>query len=194
MTVATDLRERFVAARDFPLDPFQELALDAIDAGRHVLVAAPTGSGKTVVAEYAVEHARIAGGKAFYTTPLKALSNQKYGDLARMHGARDVGPAHGRQLDQRRRADRGDDHRGAPQHDLRVVARARRPALRRARRGALPPGPLPRTGVGRGDRPSRRRGHASCASRPRCRTPRRWRRGSRPCAARPRRSSKSAAR
>ena len=91
MTVATDLRERFVAARDFPLDPFQEQALDAIDAGRHVLVAAPTGSGKTVVAEYAVEHARIAGGKAFYTTPLKALSNQKYGDLARMYGARDVG-------------------------------------------------------------------------------------------------------
>ena len=52
-----------------------------------MLVAAPTGSGKTVVAEYAVERALAAGAKAFYTTPLKALSNQKYTDLVRVHGA-----------------------------------------------------------------------------------------------------------
>ncbi|MFI5045544.1 MAG: DEAD/DEAH box helicase [Acidimicrobiia bacterium] len=84
-------RAAFAAARDFPLDDFQERALDAIDAGRHVLVAAPTGSGKTLVAEYAVERARGAGAKAFYTTPLKALSNQKYGDLVRAYGAREVG-------------------------------------------------------------------------------------------------------
>jgi ATP-dependent RNA helicase HelY len=90
-TGAADLRSRFAEARAFPLDPFQEQALDAIDHGRHVLVAAPTGSGKTLVAEYAIEHARAAAGKAFYTTPLKALSNQKYGDLVREHGAARVG-------------------------------------------------------------------------------------------------------
>ena len=56
-----------------------------------MLVAAPTGSGKTLVAEYAIEHARAAAGTAFYTTPLKALSNQKYRDLVREHGAARVG-------------------------------------------------------------------------------------------------------
>jgi len=89
--VTDGLRGRFTDARGFPLDPFQEEALDAIDAGRHVLVAAPTGSGKTLVAEYAIEHALARGGKAFYTTPLKALSNQKFADLAREHGAARVG-------------------------------------------------------------------------------------------------------
>ncbi len=54
-------------------------------------MAAPTGSGKTVVAEYAVARALAEGGKAFYTTPLKALSNQKYGELVRRHGAEQVG-------------------------------------------------------------------------------------------------------
>ena len=52
-----------------------------------MLVAAPTGSGKTVVAEYAVAKALAEGRKVFYTTPLKALSNQKYNDLVRAHGA-----------------------------------------------------------------------------------------------------------
>ncbi len=56
-----------------------------------MLVAAPTGSGKTVVAEYAVQRALDLGGKAFYTTPLKALSNQKFGDLVQVHGAASVG-------------------------------------------------------------------------------------------------------
>ncbi len=84
-------RESFEASRPFPLDPYQRRALDAIDAGQSVLVAAPTGSGKTVVAEYAITTALQEEGKAFYTTPLKALSNQKFGDLGRAHGAGRVG-------------------------------------------------------------------------------------------------------
>jgi ATP-dependent RNA helicase HelY len=84
-------REAFEASRRFPLDPFQSRALDSLDNGRSVVVATPTGSGKTVVAEYAIELALAEGGKAFYTTPLKALSNQKFGDLIREHGADRVG-------------------------------------------------------------------------------------------------------
>jgi ATP-dependent RNA helicase HelY len=84
-------RAAFVAERGFPLDPFQIQALDALDDGESVLVAAPTGSGKTVVAEYAIACALAAGGKVFYTTPLKALSNQKYGDLVRAYGSETVG-------------------------------------------------------------------------------------------------------
>jgi ATP-dependent RNA helicase HelY len=81
----------FAAQYPFPLDDFQVTAIDAVDAGRSVLVAAPTGSGKTVVAEFAIERALDAGRKAFYTTPLKALSNQKYGDLVTRHGGDRVG-------------------------------------------------------------------------------------------------------
>ena len=84
-------RDEFAATYAFGLDDFQVQALDALDAGRSVLVAAPTGSGKTVVAEYAVAKALAEGGKTFYTTPLKALSNQKFGDLARRHGPEKVG-------------------------------------------------------------------------------------------------------
>ncbi len=84
-------RDEFAATYAFGLDDFQVRALDAIDAGRSVLVAAPTGSGKTVVAEYAVAKALAEGGKTFYTTPLKALSNQKFGDLSRRHGPEKVG-------------------------------------------------------------------------------------------------------
>jgi ATP-dependent RNA helicase HelY len=76
---------------DFPLDEFQESACEALDAGRDVLVAAPTGSGKTVVGEFAVHLARATGRKAFYTTPIKALSNQKYRDLVDAYGAGEVG-------------------------------------------------------------------------------------------------------
>ena len=59
-----------------------------------MLVAAPTGAGKTVVGEFAVHLALASGRKAFYTTPIKALSNQKYADLVRRHGARERRPAH----------------------------------------------------------------------------------------------------
>src|SRR5213594_2026896 len=83
--------DRFAQRYPFPLDDYQVKAMQALDAGRSVLVAAPTGSGKTVVAEYAVAKALDEGGKAFYTTPLKALSNQKFGDLTRRHGPARVG-------------------------------------------------------------------------------------------------------
>jgi ATP-dependent RNA helicase HelY len=81
----------FAAQYPFPLDGFQRDAIEALDRDMSVLVAAPTGSGKTVVAEFAIERALAAGGRTFYTTPLKALSNQKYGDLALRHGAMHVG-------------------------------------------------------------------------------------------------------
>ena len=76
---------------DFELDDFQVRATAALDRGESVLVAAPTGSGKTVVAEHAVATALSSGRKTFYTTPIKALSNQKYGDLVRVHGPDAVG-------------------------------------------------------------------------------------------------------
>jgi ATP-dependent RNA helicase HelY len=82
---------RFAARYPFALDDFQLRAITALDAGESVLVAAPTGSGKTVVAEFALERALDAGGKCFYTTPLKALSNQKFGDFVARHGAAKVG-------------------------------------------------------------------------------------------------------
>ncbi len=89
--VPSGLRAEFEASLRFELDEFQTRALDALDTGASVLVAAPTGSGKTLVAEYAVALARAASGKAFYTTPLKALSNQKFHDLVRVYGAENVG-------------------------------------------------------------------------------------------------------
>lgn len=77
---------------EFALDPFQSQAVAAIDRGESVLVAAPTGAGKTVVAEHAVARVLAApDGRVFYTTPIKALSNQKYGDLVRRYGPDQVG-------------------------------------------------------------------------------------------------------
>ncbi|RMG17573.1 MAG: DEAD/DEAH box helicase [Planctomycetota bacterium] len=64
------------------LDRFQREALEAIDRGENVIVAAPTGAGKTLVAEYAIEQVLARGGRAIYTAPIKALSNQKYRDLS----------------------------------------------------------------------------------------------------------------
>jgi ATP-dependent RNA helicase HelY len=75
----------------FQLDDFQVAGCEALEAGRGVLVAAPTGAGKTVVGEFAVHLALEGGRKAFYTTPIKALSNQKYGDLVRRYGPDQVG-------------------------------------------------------------------------------------------------------
>ncbi|MFJ8231073.1 DEAD/DEAH box helicase [Streptomyces sp. NPDC094448] len=76
---------------EFDLDPFQIDACRALEAGRGVLVAAPTGSGKTIVGEFAVHLALQQGRKCFYTTPIKALSNQKYADLVKRYGAGKVG-------------------------------------------------------------------------------------------------------
>ena len=75
----------------FGLDPFQVAACRALEGGAGVLVAAPTGAGKTVVGEFAVHLALATGTKCFYTTPIKALSNQKYGDLVARHGPASVG-------------------------------------------------------------------------------------------------------
>ena len=82
---------RFTAGLDFPLDDFQVRACQAVEEGKGVLVAAPTGAGKTIVGEFAVHLALATGRKAFYTTPIKALSNQKYHDLVRVHGVDKVG-------------------------------------------------------------------------------------------------------
>jgi ATP-dependent RNA helicase HelY len=81
----------FTAHYAFPLDDFQVRAGHEIEDGRGVLVAAPTGSGKTVVGEFAIHLALTTGRKAFYTTPIKALSNQKYSDLVSRYGEDQVG-------------------------------------------------------------------------------------------------------
>ena len=83
--------DAFARSYDFPLDDFQLRACQAVAVGQGVLVAAPTGAGKTIVGEFAVFMALATGRKAFYTTPIKALSNQKYADLVRRHGADKVG-------------------------------------------------------------------------------------------------------
>ncbi len=81
----------FHALYDFEFDDFQVQACTALNEGNGVLVAAPTGSGKTVVGEFAVHLALERGLKCFYTTPIKALSNQKYADLVRRYDSRTVG-------------------------------------------------------------------------------------------------------
>jgi ATP-dependent RNA helicase HelY len=81
----------FTADLGFSLDPFQVEACEALDEGSGVLVCAPTGAGKTVVGEFAVHKALSEGRKAFYTTPIKALSNQKYNDLVERYGPEKVG-------------------------------------------------------------------------------------------------------
>src|SRR3954447_15048366 len=81
----------FATGYDFPFDDFQQHACEALEDGHGVLVAAPTGSGKTIVGEFAAFLALSQGGKCFYTTPIKALSNQKFHDLVARHGPADVG-------------------------------------------------------------------------------------------------------
>jgi superfamily II RNA helicase len=80
-----------VIPHEFPLDAFQERALAALERGSSVLVAAPTGAGKTVIAEMAIDRALGRGESAFYASPLKALSNQKYHDFRERYGPERVG-------------------------------------------------------------------------------------------------------
>jgi ATP-dependent RNA helicase HelY len=86
-----ELLDEFAGLYDFPLDDFQVRACREIEAGGGVLVAAPTGSGKTIVGEFAVHLGLKTGRKCFYTTPIKALSNQKYYDLVARYGEERVG-------------------------------------------------------------------------------------------------------
>ncbi len=95
--MADDLRvpaaalAEFSTRLTFALDDFQRRACEALTAGHGVLVCAPTGAGKTIVGEFAVHLALAGGTKCFYTTPIKALSNQKFHDLVEIHGAGNVG-------------------------------------------------------------------------------------------------------
>jgi ATP-dependent RNA helicase HelY len=86
-----ELVEEFQRSYGFRFDDFQARACGSLAGGSSVLVAAPTGSGKTVVGEFAAWLTLRGGGKAFYTTPIKALSNQKYNDFLALHGAANVG-------------------------------------------------------------------------------------------------------
>ena len=81
----------FLLTFDFEFDPFQITACHAVEDGKGVLVAAPTGAGKTVVGEFAAYFALQAGKKCFYTTPIKALSNQKYSEFVAKFGEDRVG-------------------------------------------------------------------------------------------------------
>lgn len=84
-------RGRFVNGLAFGLDHFQIEAIDAVDEHVNVLVSAPTGSGKTLIANYAIGRILERNERAFYTTPLKALSNQKYNELCALYGQERVG-------------------------------------------------------------------------------------------------------
>ena len=77
--------QKFAMEFKFPLDPFQQHAVAAISRDENVLVTAKTGSGKTLVGEAQIAHSLAKGGRVFYTTPIKSLSNQKFDDLKRMY-------------------------------------------------------------------------------------------------------------
>ncbi|MFE8885415.1 DEAD/DEAH box helicase [Pseudarthrobacter enclensis] len=81
----------FIRTLDFELDDFQRQACRSLESGKGVLVAAPTGAGKTIVGEFAIYLALNRGLKAFYTTPIKALSNQKFTELGEKYGTENVG-------------------------------------------------------------------------------------------------------
>ena len=89
--MSADYRSSFVDNLGFGLDGFQLESIEAIDQHVNVLVSAPTGSGKTLIANYAIGRVLNRGERAFYTTPLKALSNQKYKELCELFGEGRVG-------------------------------------------------------------------------------------------------------
>ena len=86
-----EYRSRFIEGLGFGLDRFQLDAIEAVDKGVNVLVSAPTGSGKTLIANYAIGRELEREQRTFYTTPLKALSNQKYHELSALYGDARVG-------------------------------------------------------------------------------------------------------
>ena len=88
---AEAVRSQFNKRLKYAPDRFQVDAMNSLDAGASVLVAAPTGSGKTLVAEYAIDQAMASEQRSFYTAPIKALSNQKYRDLCDLYGSEKVG-------------------------------------------------------------------------------------------------------
>jgi len=83
--------QKFAQTFPFELDPFQIDACHALENGKGVLVAAPTGAGKTIIGEFAVDLVINSGGKCFYTTPIKALSNQKFTELCAKYGESKIG-------------------------------------------------------------------------------------------------------
>ena len=83
--------QKFAQTFPFELDPFQIDACHALENGKGVLVAAPTGAGKTIIGEFAVDLVINSGGKCFYTTPIKALSNQKFTELCAKYGGSKIG-------------------------------------------------------------------------------------------------------
>ncbi|MFM8404581.1 MAG: DEAD/DEAH box helicase, partial [Actinomycetota bacterium] len=85
------LTAEFMAQYEFPLDEFQQLGCQHLEDGKSVLIAAPTGAGKTIIGEFATFLAERKGNRCFYTTPIKALSNQKYQDLVKIFGESEVG-------------------------------------------------------------------------------------------------------
>ena len=88
---AAAVRSSLASDRRFQPDEFQKTAFDSIDQGRSVLVSAPTGSGKTLVADYGIRLALATGTRAIYTAPIKALSNQKYRDWCSEYGEEQIG-------------------------------------------------------------------------------------------------------
>ena len=85
------LTSEFMSKYSFPFDDFQQVGCQHLEDGKSVLVAAPTGAGKTIVGEFATYLAEHHGNRCFYTTPIKALSNQKYQDLVKVYGESEVG-------------------------------------------------------------------------------------------------------
>jgi len=85
------LTTQFIEQFDFGFDEFQIIACQAVEDGKGVLVAAPTGAGKTVVGEFAAFSSLARGKKCFYTTPIKALSNQKFAEFQERFGEHRVG-------------------------------------------------------------------------------------------------------
>src|SRR3989338_9311218 len=77
--------------KNFTLDPFQEEAINAIEKNCSVVVSAPTGSGKTLIADYIIEKHRSDPKRIMYTAPIKALSNQKYRDFCKEYGEQTIG-------------------------------------------------------------------------------------------------------